>query len=95
LNQGRFRPKKRFGQNFLHDRGTAAKIVDAAGVAEEELVVELGPGHGVLTKLLAAGGAHLVALELDRDLVAELEAEFDLRLGAGVPVAKTGDELKY
>jgi 16S rRNA (adenine1518-N6/adenine1519-N6)-dimethyltransferase len=82
LNQGRFRPKKRFGQNFLHDRGTAVKIVDAAGVAPDELVVELGPGHGVLTKRLAASGARVVALELDRVLVAELEAEFDLTLGA-------------
>jgi 16S rRNA (adenine1518-N6/adenine1519-N6)-dimethyltransferase len=83
LNQGRFRPKKRFGQNFLHDRGTAVKIVDASHVTTDELVVELGPGHGVLTKLLATSGAHLVAVELDRNLVAELEAEFDLKLGAG------------
>jgi len=82
LNQGRLRPKKRFGQNFLHDRGTAVKIVDAVRVTASDLVVELGPGHGVLTKLLAASGAHLVALELDRNLVAELEAEFDLKLGA-------------
>ena len=83
MNQGRFRPKKRFGQNFLHDRGTAVKIVDAAEVAPGELVVELGPGHGVLTRHLAGRGAHLVAVELDRTLVAELESEFDLRLGAG------------
>ena len=83
MNQGRFRPKKRFGQNFLHDRGTAVKIVDAAEVVPGELVVELGPGHGVLTRHLAERGARLVAVELDRGLVAELEAEFDLKLGAG------------
>ena len=83
MNQGRFRPKKRFGQNFLHDRGTAVKIVGATHVAADELVVELGPGHGVLTRLLADRGAHLVAVELDRNLVAELEAEFDEKLGAG------------
>jgi len=82
LNQGRFRPKKRFGQNFLHDRGIAAKIVDAARLAAGDLVVELGPGHGVLTRLLAARGARLVALELDRGLVDELNAEFDLALGS-------------
>ena len=82
MNQGRFRPKKRFGQNFLHDRGTAVKIVDSAQVAPDELVVELGPGHGVLTRHLAASGARVVALELDRALVTELEAEFDLKLGA-------------
>lgn len=83
MNQGRFRPKKRFGQNFLHDRGTAVKIVDAAHVAPDELVVELGPGHGVLTKLIAPRCARLVALELDRGLVAELESEFDSTLDAG------------
>lgn len=83
MNQGRFRPKKRFGQNFLHDRGTAVKIVEAARVAPGELVVELGPGHGVLTRLLATSGAQLVAIELDRNLVTELETAFDARLGAG------------
>lgn len=82
MNQGRFRPKKRFGQNFLHDRGIAAKIVDAAAIAPGELVVELGPGHGVLTKLIVARGPRLVALELDRGLVDELNAGFDLALGA-------------
>lgn len=83
LQDGRFRPKKRFGQNFLQDRGQAAKIVEAARIGPDDAVVELGPGHGVLTKLIAETGARIVALELDRGLVAELNAEFDLRLGAG------------
>lgn len=76
MKDGRFRPKKRFGQNFLHDRGMAAKIVDAAGIAPDDVVVELGPGHGVLTRLIAERGARLLALELDRGLVEELGAEF-------------------
>ncbi|HXV12966.1 MAG TPA: 16S rRNA (adenine(1518)-N(6)/adenine(1519)-N(6))-dimethyltransferase RsmA [Candidatus Krumholzibacteria bacterium] len=76
MKDGRFRPKKRFGQNFLHDRGTAAKIVDAACIGPGDLVVELGPGRGVLTRLIAERGARLVAIELDRGLVAELSAEF-------------------
>lgn len=82
MNQGRFRPRKRFGQNFLHDRGMAAKIVDGARMTPDDVVVELGPGHGVLTRLIAERGPRLIALELDRDLVAELGAEFDLKLGA-------------
>ncbi len=82
MNQGRFRPKKRFGQNFLHDRGIAAKIVNSARVVPGDLVVELGPGHGVLTRLLADSGGHLVAIELDRGLVAALETELDQRFGA-------------
>ena len=83
MQDGRFRPKKRFGQNFLHDRGTAAKIVEAARIGPDDAVVELGPGHGVLTKLIAGSGARLMALELDRGLVSELDAEFDLRFGVG------------
>jgi 16S rRNA (adenine1518-N6/adenine1519-N6)-dimethyltransferase len=76
LKEGRFRPKKRFGQNFLHDRGVAAKIVAAARIGPDDVVVELGPGRGVLTRLIAGTGARLVALELDRRLVEELGAEF-------------------
>ena len=76
MNYGRFRPKKRFGQNFLHDRGTAAKIVAAAHIGPDDAVVELGPGRGVLTRLIAETGARTVALELDRGLVEELGAEF-------------------
>ncbi|HET6348636.1 MAG TPA: 16S rRNA (adenine(1518)-N(6)/adenine(1519)-N(6))-dimethyltransferase RsmA [Candidatus Krumholzibacteria bacterium] len=93
MNQGRFRPKKRFGQNFLHDRGTAVKIVDAARVAPDELVVELGPGHGVLTRLIAGSGAQLVAIELDRELVRELEAEFDMKDGAGADARRHVDVI--
>ena len=84
MKDGRFRPKKRFGQNFLHDRGTAAKIVEAARVAPGDAVVELGPGRGVLTRLLVERGARLVALELDRNLVADLNAEFAGRAGVEV-----------
>jgi 16S rRNA (adenine1518-N6/adenine1519-N6)-dimethyltransferase len=82
LRAGPFRPRKRFGQNFLHDRGIAARIVDAAALTPDDVVVELGPGHGVLTRLIAERGVRMIALELDRDLVAELGAEFDLKLGA-------------
>lgn len=76
MNDGRFRPKKRFGQNFLHDRGVAARIVDATRVSAGDVVVELGPGHGVLTRLFAERGARVIALELDRGLVEELRTEF-------------------
>ncbi len=84
MKDGRFRPKKRFGQNFLHDRGTAARIVDAAHIAPGDVVVELGPGRGVLTRLLVERGARLIALELDRGLVEELSAEFANRPGVEI-----------
>lgn len=66
------RPRKRFGQHFLHDRGTIDRIVAAIAPAAGEPMVEIGPGEGVLTApLLAATGA-LDAVEVDRDLAAAL-----------------------
>ncbi|NNE43925.1 MAG: 16S rRNA (adenine(1518)-N(6)/adenine(1519)-N(6))-dimethyltransferase, partial [Gemmatimonadetes bacterium] len=49
-------PRKRFGQNFLHDPAVAARIVDAVGVPPGGDVVEIGPGLGALTEPLLDGG---------------------------------------
>ena len=57
----------------------------------DDTVVELGPGRGVLTNLIAGTGAALVALELDRGLVTELNAGFDLRFGADTPERRRVD----
>lgn len=70
-----FRPKKRFGQNFLHDPAIARRIVEAGGLSPGQVVVELGAGKGILTRPLAAKGARVIAIELDRDLVAELNEQ--------------------
>ena len=70
------RPRKRFGQHFLHDRGVIARIVAALAPQAGDHVVEIGPGTGALTRELLARVAHLDAVELDRDLLARLEAEF-------------------
>ena len=65
-------PRKRFGQHFLHDRGTVDRIVAAIGPAHGETIVEIGPGEGVLTGPLLAATDHLHAVEVDRDLAAAL-----------------------
>ena len=70
------RPRKRFGQHFLHDRNVVGRIVAALALGADDRVVEIGPGTGVLTRELLARVAHLDAVELDRDLLARLEAEF-------------------
>lgn len=62
------RPKHRFGQNFLHDANQMRRIMEAAELREGELVLEVGPGTGALTERLLEGGAHVVAVEVDRDL---------------------------
>jgi len=61
-------PKKRFGQNFLHDGNQLARIIDAAALAPGDIVLEVGPGTGVLTEALLDAGAHVLAAEADRDL---------------------------
>jgi len=70
------RPKKRFGQNFLSDPGYAARIVELAGIEPGDRVVEIGPGRGAITKLLANTGCQVVALEVDRDLLTNLRDTF-------------------
>src|SRR3990167_7500188 len=71
-----YRPRKRFGQHFLHDRGVISRIVAALAPQAGDHVVEIGPGTGALTRELLARMTHLDAVELDRDLLARLEAEF-------------------
>jgi 16S rRNA (adenine1518-N6/adenine1519-N6)-dimethyltransferase len=61
-------PKKRFGQNFLHDGNQMRRIMEAAGVERDELIVEVGPGTGALSERLAEAGARLVCVEIDREL---------------------------
>jgi 16S rRNA (adenine1518-N6/adenine1519-N6)-dimethyltransferase len=76
-----FRPRKRFGQNFLYDPAIAKKIIAAAGLSPSQTVVELGPGKGILTNPLAELGARLIALEVDRDLYGELSSSLGGRVG--------------
>ncbi len=66
------RPRKRFGQHFLVDRGTIARIVDLIQPEPGEIVLEIGPGRGALTTPLLAQRPRLVAVEIDRDLAADL-----------------------
>lgn len=70
------RPRKRFGQHFLTDRRSLERIVEALGPEATDTVVEIGPGKGALTDLLAARCGRLVAIEIDRDLAASLRDRF-------------------
>ncbi len=66
--------RKRFGQHFLSDAGILDRIVDLAGVERADVVVEIGPGRGALTRRLAASARAVVAVEIDRDLIPPLRA---------------------
>lgn len=71
------RPRKRFGQHFLHDPATVRRIVQAVAPAAGERLVEIGPGEGVLTGHLLALAGELDAVELDRDLAQALRERRD------------------
>ncbi|MES1153822.1 MAG: 16S rRNA (adenine(1518)-N(6)/adenine(1519)-N(6))-dimethyltransferase RsmA, partial [Rhodanobacter sp.] len=68
------RPKKSFGQHFLHDRRYVDRIVSAVAPRAEDFVVEIGPGEGALTLPLLAAAGRLTAIELDTDLIPALQA---------------------
>ena len=68
--------KKSLGQNFLVERSHLAQIVAAAALDDDDLVLEVGPGNGVLTQELAARAGGVVAVELDNRLIVPLEATF-------------------
>jgi 16S rRNA (adenine1518-N6/adenine1519-N6)-dimethyltransferase len=70
------RPRKRFGQHFLHDPGVLARIVDSLAPAASDCVVEIGPGEGALTRRLLERVGKITAIEIDRDLGAALKKEF-------------------
>ena len=70
------RARKRFGQNFLHDPGVVARIVDAIDPRPDQAIVEIGPGRAALTGALIKRAGHIRAIEIDRDLAAALRERF-------------------
>ncbi len=70
-------PKKRFGQNFLHDGNQMQRIIEAASVQPGDVILEVGPGTGALSQRLLYAGAKLLAVEVDRDLQPLLQSLFE------------------
>lgn len=70
------RAKKSLGQNFLADKRVVSRIVNTAQISSDDTVLEIGPGRGAMTRLLAERAGRLIALELDTFLAASLTDEF-------------------
>lgn len=68
-----FKFKKRFGQNFITDPGILNKIVDVAEITKDDLVIEVGPGLGTLTKTIAERAGRVITIEIDKDLIPILQ----------------------
>ena len=73
IQKYQFAFQKKFGQNFLIDSRVLDKIIGAAGVTKDDMVLEIGPGIGTMTQCLAESARQVVAVEIDRNLIPILE----------------------
>ncbi len=87
----KFFPKKYLGQNFLVDPNVREKIVSACDLKPEDIILEIGPGKGFLTKAIAPLVKKIIAVEKDPELAEELEQTFK---NANVTIVEA-DILKY
>ena len=86
------KPRKRFGQNFLHDAGIIQRIVQAVSPQPGQRIVEIGPGQGAITLPLLDACGKLEVVELDRDLIQPLA---DRAAGHGELIIHQQDVLKF
>lgn len=87
-------PKKSLGQNFLTDTNILGSIADALNLKAGEDALEIGPGHGTLTKILLDRGIKVTAIEKDSRLIPELSKKFLKELEQGQLHIQEGDALE-
>lgn len=73
LQKYKFNFQKKFGQNFLIDTHVLDKIIKAADIKEDEMVLEIGPGIGTMTQYLCEAAKEVIAVEIDKNLIPILE----------------------
>ncbi|UBU12446.1 16S rRNA (adenine(1518)-N(6)/adenine(1519)-N(6))-dimethyltransferase RsmA [Nonomuraea gerenzanensis] len=88
------RPTKKLGQNFVIDAGTVRRIVRVADLSPDDVVIEVGPGLGSLTLALLPSAAHVVAVEIDPVLAAQLPVTVAEREGADNLTVVNADAMK-
>ncbi len=86
------KPRKRFGQNFLHDKMVIQRIVNSINPRQDDHIVEIGPGEGALTELVLDKIGSMDVVELDRDLIPLLKIRFVMEDGLRIHQA---DALKF
>lgn len=87
--------KKKFGQNFLVDQNIIADIISAIRPEADDNLVEIGPGLGALTRPLLKSLTHLHVVEIDRDIIARLEADYPQDRPDPKLIIHAGDALKF
>lgn len=73
LQKYQFNFQKKFGQNFLIDTHVLEKIIRAANITKDDMVLEIGPGIGTMTQYLAEAAGKVIAVEIDKNLIPILE----------------------
>lgn len=76
----KYKPKKFLGQNFLVDKNIAKKIVNSLEINHQDVVIEIGPGQGVLTNYISALTSNLIAIEIDKTIYTKLSYEYGKRI---------------
>ena len=87
--------KKSLGQHFLRSTRALDKIIESGNLHEGEVVLEIGPGEGVLTKRLLATGVSVLAIEKDDELFQSLKKEFGGEIKRGNLILEHGDVLDW
>jgi len=72
----KFKPLKKFGQNYLKDKNILRKIAEEMNILEDNVVVEIGPGTGALTEFLVEKSKNIHAVEIDTRVTADLQTRF-------------------
>ncbi len=88
-------PKKSLGQNFLTSIPARIAIIEAGELTSSDTILEIGPGKGFLTKGLLEKGAHVVALEKDRELIPVLSETFSPEIASNQLTLIEGDALEF
>ncbi len=73
----KFKHKKSLGQNFLKNDSVISDIVNSSDITNEDIILEIGPGQGILTRALSKKAGKVIAIELDDRLIPVLESEFE------------------
>ncbi|WP_019518794.1 16S rRNA (adenine(1518)-N(6)/adenine(1519)-N(6))-dimethyltransferase RsmA [Faucicola boevrei] len=81
-------PRKRFGQNFLHDRAIISQIIDTIHCQKDDIMLEIGPGMGAITEPLLAQVDKLTVVELDTDLADSLRIRIGANSNDGLKIVK-------
>ncbi|MFQ5662086.1 MAG: 16S rRNA (adenine(1518)-N(6)/adenine(1519)-N(6))-dimethyltransferase RsmA [Candidatus Paceibacteria bacterium] len=89
------KPKKSLGQNFLISQSVVDKIIETANLAQEDIVLEVGPGKGILTQALLEKAGKVISVEKDDELILFLKEEFSEEIENGKLILIHGDILTF